>query len=80
MYVSPPLTILAILAVGLAGTTWFAPLEHGPARVALSLSTATYDKLASWGREQAGADGRPLSVEQVIEELARRPVNEMGTR
>ena len=36
------------------------------------LPNATYQKLASWGKEYAGEDGRPLTVVQVIEALAKK--------
>jgi hypothetical protein len=36
------------------------------------LPTVTYRKLEHWGKAQAGVDGRPLTVAQIIEELAIR--------
>ena len=72
MYVSPPLAILALLVVGVATVTWLAPEQRAPARVTVSLSTATYEKLVAWAREHSGTAGSELTVEQAIEELANR--------
>lgn len=87
MYISPPIAVLAIAAVGLAGTAWLAPPPREVAQVTVMLPSATYQKLALWGKEHAGADGRPLTVVQVIEELANKsekdneaPANQAGTR
>ncbi len=75
MHVSPPITVLAIIAAMVAGAVWLAPSEREVARVTVVLPTATSQKLALLGKEHAGADGRPLTVVQVIEELA----NQAGT-
>ena len=87
MHVSPPITVLAILAAMLAGAVWLAPPQRELAQVTVMLPTATYQKLALWGKEHGGADGRPLTVVQVIEELANKwekdneaPANQAGTR
>ena len=71
MHLSPPITVLPILAVGLAGTVSLAPPPNKPSRATVTLSTATYQKLALWAKEHTGADGRPLTVVQVIEEFAK---------
>ena len=71
MSISPPIAVLAIAAVGVAATAWLVPPPPDVARAKVMLPAATYEKLALWGREHAGADGRPLTVEQVIEELAK---------
>ncbi len=76
MHVSPPITVLAIMAAMVAGAVWLAPPQREMAQVTVVLPTATYQKLALWGKEHAGADGRPLTAVQVIEELA----NQAGTR
>ena len=87
MQVSPPITVLAILAAMVAGTVWLAPPQREVAQVTVMLPMATYQKLARWGKEHAGADGRPLTVVQVIEELANNsakvnevPANQPETR
>ena len=72
MYVSPPIAVLAILAVGLGSTTWIAPQPREVAQVTVMLPTAIHQKLALWGKEHNGADGQPLTVVQVIEELAKK--------
>jgi hypothetical protein len=87
MYISPPIAVLAILAVGLAGAAWLTPPPREVAEATVMLPTATHQKLALWGKEDAGADGRPLTVAQVIEKLAiewekenEAPANQPGTR
>lgn len=70
MRISPPIAVLATVAVGLAGTAWLAPPPPEVAQVNVLLPSSTYQKLALWGKEHAGADGRPLTVVQAIEELA----------
>jgi hypothetical protein len=72
MYISPPITILAILAIGLAGTAWLTSPRNETTQVSVMLPTATYRKLEHWGKVQAGVDGRPLTAAQIIEELAIR--------
>lgn len=65
MHVSPPISVLVIMAAVVAAAVWFAPPQREMGQV-----TATYQKLVLWGREHAGADGRPLTVALVIEELS----------
>jgi hypothetical protein len=72
MYISPPIGVLAILAVGLAGAAWLAPPQREVAQVSVMLPTATHQKLALWARHRADPDGRPLTVVQVIEELVNK--------
>ncbi len=72
MRLSPPLTVLIILAAMVAGTVWLAPPQRDAGQATVMLPTATYQKLALWGKEQAGAGGRPLTVAQIIDELASR--------
>ena len=73
MYISPPIAVLAILAAGLASGAWLDPPREAMS-VTITLPEATYQKLSLWGKERSGEDGQPLSVAQVIEELA----TEMG--
>lgn len=70
MQVSPPITVLAIMAVLVAVAVWLAPPPREVAQVNVTLPTATHQRLVQWGKEHAGADGRPLTIVQVIEELA----------
>ncbi len=70
MKISPPIAVFAIVGVALAGAGWFAPPQREVAQVGLMLPIATYQKLALWGKEHSGADGRPLTVVQVIERLS----------
>ena len=72
MYISPPIAVLAILAVGLASTAWLEPPQREVAQVTVMLPTATHQKLALWARDRADPDGRPLTVVQVIEELVNK--------
>ena len=70
MYISPPIAVLGIMAAMVAGTVWLAPPPREVAQTTVMLPTATYQKLTLWGKEHAGEDGRPLTVVEVIEELA----------
>ena len=72
MYISPPIAVLTILAVGLASTAWLPPQPREMAQATVMLPAATYQKLALWGKEQISADGHPLTVVQVIEELTKK--------
>jgi len=70
MQLSPPITILALLAVMVAGTVSLAPPQRQVVQISVMLPTATHQKLANWGRQHASADGRALTVAQVIEAFA----------
>ena len=70
MRLSPPITILALLGACFVSIVWLAPPPREPAQVAVHISTATYEKLAAWGRDQAGPAGDSLTVAQAIEVLA----------
>ncbi len=72
MRLSPPMAVLAILAVLLASVAWLAPPHREAAEVTVTLPAATYQKLALWGKAHTGADGKPQSVVQVIEGLGAR--------
>jgi len=72
MYISPPIGVLAILAVGLASTAWIPPQPREIAQATVVLPAATYEKFALWGNEHIGADGQPLTVVQVIKEFVKR--------
>jgi hypothetical protein len=72
MYISPPIGVLAILAVGLAGAAWLAPPQREVAQVTVMLPAATHQQLALWARDRADPDGRPLTAVQVIEELVNK--------
>jgi hypothetical protein len=75
MRLSPPITILAILVVGLAGIAWLAPPPSEPATVNIVLPAATYRRLAIRAEERGSAHGRPFTVMEVIEEF----VNGLGS-
>lgn len=86
MRISPPVAVLAILALGVAAATWLAPLPRMAATVSVILPVATHQKLARWGQGHQGADGTALSVTEVIEVLAAQlppadglPPNVAGT-
>ena len=70
MQLSPPITILALMATLVACTVWLAPPQRQAAQVTVMLPTATHQKLAHWGRTHADASGRALTVAQVIEAIA----------
>jgi hypothetical protein len=70
MRLSPPLTILAILAASLAGAAWFAPPMEASSQAVVVLPAATYQKLVLWAKEHTDLEGRPSSVAKAIETLA----------
>lgn len=73
MYLSRPTIVLAILAVGVASTAWLAPPPPREiAQATVMLPATTYQKLALWAKDRASADGRPLTMVQIIEELANK--------
>jgi hypothetical protein len=77
MKISPPIGVLAILAVGLASAAWLAPLPRENNQTSVMLSSATYQKLTLWGKAHADASGRPQTVAQAIETLANSLTNEI---
>jgi len=70
MHSSPPIIVLAILAVGVASTAWLSPRQSEASHVNVMLPVDTYETFAQFGKEYTDADGRPLTVAQVIEEFA----------
>ena len=72
MYISPPITVLAILAIAYTATVLLTPPPREIAHVTLVIPSTTYKKLVLWGQANTGTDGRPLTVVQVIEELAKK--------
>ena len=69
MTLSPPISIIALLAVSVAGVTWYAPPDPQPKYVAVHVPAATYDKLEHWARGHPSESGQPLTVEQAIDML-----------
>ncbi|HET8727572.1 MAG TPA: hypothetical protein VFO41_08700 [Alphaproteobacteria bacterium] len=78
MTISPPLAVLAILAVSVAAVSWWAPEPPRTTRVTVDLPPAVYDGLAEQVDGRRGADGRPLTIAQAIADLASRSVLEGG--
>ena len=68
MKISPPIAVLAIVIVGVAGTAWLSPPPREPAQMNVALSYATYSKL----QQQGKADGGARTVAQVIEAMAHQ--------
>ena len=69
MHLSPPLIVLVILAAMVAGTVWLAPVQRDLGQATVMLPAATYKTLALLAKEQVSANGRPLTVAQIIEQL-----------
>jgi hypothetical protein len=72
MYVSPPITILALLAVAIAGAAWLKPPHREAAQVPVSASNATYSQFVLWTKDLAIAERQYLTAEQFIEALANK--------
>jgi hypothetical protein len=68
MTFSPPLSVLAILAVALAGTAWLAPEPSLLRPVTVNLTAGAYDELAKEARRRSIAEGSPMTVSEIIEE------------
>jgi len=73
MRLSPPITILALVAVGVAGVSWLMPPPREPASVAVQISIATHQKLAAWAKAHPGPTDQPMTVAQAIDVLADGP-------
>ena len=71
MRLSPPITVLAILAVTLAAAAWIVPPMETSSRATVVLPAATYQKLVQWGKEHMDAEGKPSTVAQAIETLSK---------
>jgi hypothetical protein len=50
MYISPPISVLAIIALMVAGRVRLAPPPREGAQISVMLPAATYQKLTLWGR------------------------------
>ena len=66
MRISPPIAILLILAVVVAGAAWLAPPPHETTEVAVSIPISMYQKLALQAQSYTDASGRTMTVEQYI--------------
>ena len=67
MTVSPPLTVLAILGLALAGTAWLAP-EPSQLRPAVDLSAGAYNEVVNEARRRSTVEGSQMTVSGIIEE------------
>jgi hypothetical protein len=68
MTFSPPLTVLAILGLALAGTAWLAPEPSQLRPVTVNLSSGVYDEIANEARRRSIAKGSQMTVSGIIEE------------
>ena len=72
MYISPPITVLAFLAIAYTAGVLLTPPPQELEHVTVVVPSTTYQKLVLWGKEHTGTDGRALTVVQVIDELANK--------
>lgn len=72
MRLSPPITVLCLMAALVAGTVWLAPSKRDASQVPVMLPAATYHKLVLLGEGRVGVDGKALTVVQLIEEFANK--------
>ena len=72
MQLSPPVTVLAVVAVMVALTVWLVPNTDTPARTTVSISAAAYEQLVRGAQSRTGTDGQPMTVSQLVEELASK--------
>ena len=66
MRVSPPIAVIGLMVVVVAAGVWIAPQQQKAEQITVTLPTATHQKLAHWGQNHPGANGRPLTVVQVM--------------
>jgi hypothetical protein len=68
MTVSPPLTVLAILGLALAGTAWLAPEPSQLRPVTVNLSAGAYNAVVNEARRRSTVEGSQMTVSGIIEE------------
>jgi hypothetical protein len=68
MTVSPPLTVLAILGLALAGTAWLAPEPSQLRPVTVNLSAGAYNEVVNEARRRSTVGGSQMTVSGIIEE------------
>jgi hypothetical protein len=68
MTVSPPLTVLAILGLALAGTAWLAPEPSQLRPVTVNLSAGAYNEVVNEARRRSTVEGSQMTVSGIIEE------------
>ena len=71
MRLSPPISILIILAASMIGVASMTPTEPEAAEVVVLIPAATYNKLAGWSKTDTDMNGASLSVAHIIAELVR---------
>ena len=69
MTVSPPLTVLAILGLALAGTAWLAPEPSQLRPVTVNLSAGAYNEVVNEARRRSTVEGSQMTVSGIIEEM-----------
>lgn len=67
--VFPPIGVLVIVIIGVVLGVWRADPPQETTHVALNLPINSYQKLAVWAKDQTISDGRPVSVEQIIDAM-----------
>lgn len=71
MKISPPITVIAILAVGLAMVPFISSEKTQPQEVTIKISAETYNVLKSIGSKSTSPNVRSLGVSDVIDKLVR---------
>lgn len=72
MKLSPPILVLAFLAVVLAGVGLLKEPAPPRTHVTVNLPVATYDKVVLWAKGRTDNTGQALTVPVAIETLADR--------
>ena len=68
MTFSPPLSVLAILGLALAGTAWLAPEPSQLRPVTVNLSAGAYNEVVNEARRRSTVEGSQMTVSGIIEE------------
>ena len=72
MYVSPPVSVLAIVAIAFTGVAWLKSPPREVVRITVAVPTATYKKLLLWGQKHTDPNGQAPAVETIIEKFVIR--------
>ena len=60
MYISPPVAVPILLAVGIALAASFAPAQKVPSRITVNISEETYERIVHWSKVNARPDGKAM--------------------
>ncbi len=77
MTLSPPLSVLAILAAAMMVTAWIAPEPSSLKQVTVNLSPGAYNELANQAQRRRTVEGTQMTVSGIIEEKLFTPCTDL---